>query len=135
MRGGLQPVVESERVRYVGEPVAIVLAVNPAAAEDGVEAVLGEYEDDEPRLTFHGPGHAVWDDLRDDEYCTFELAKGDVEAAFTAADVTVGEDFIVQRHTSLPMEKRGVVAEFDGPTLHLWGPKIGRAAGRERRCQ
>src|SRR3546814_16209837 len=41
MQGCLQPVLASERVRYVGEPVAIVLAENPAAAERSEERRLG----------------------------------------------------------------------------------------------
>jgi len=122
MQQCLQPVLAINRVRYVGEPVAIVVAESPAAAEDGLEAVSVEYDDCEPRLGYMGSGRPVWDELHDDEYCVFDLEKGNADAAFARADVVVKEQFSVQRHTSLPLETRGVAAEWEGSTLNLWGP-------------
>src|SRR6516162_2000608 len=72
----LQPVIAAERVRYVGEPVAVVLADSPALAEDGVGAIALNIEELPPVP-----------DRR--------------------------ERFAVQRYTALPMEPRGVLAEWD----------------------
>ncbi len=41
----LQPVIAADRVRYVGEPVAVVLADSPALAEDGVGAITLDIEE------------------------------------------------------------------------------------------
>ena len=52
----LQPVIAADRVRYVGEPVAAVLAESPALAEDGVGAVALDIEQLPPVPDRHASG-------------------------------------------------------------------------------
>lgn len=122
MEGRLQPVLAVDRVRYVGEPVAIVVADSAHLAEDAAELVELDIEPlvpvtdvaqvDPPPLS---------DDHVDNVLCDYRGAAGDLEAAFAAAAVVVRVPLSISRHTGLPMETRGLVAEFRDGLLHLWG--------------
>lgn len=119
-----QPVLATDRVRYVGEPVALVVADDPYMAEDAAEAVSVEIE---PLPAVLAPDEleapALWDGL-DNRFCSWEAKHGDVEGAFDRAATVVEETFHTGRRTGIPMETRGIVAEWsgDGRTLEVWGP-------------
>ena len=122
----LQPVLARERVRYVGEPVAVVLAEDPYLAEDAAELIEVEYEELPVALDARA---AVEDDasqLRDgtgNEAATLSMGFGDVEEAFRGAARVVEVDVKVGRHSGVPLETRGLVAEYDRGADHLtiWG--------------
>jgi carbon-monoxide dehydrogenase large subunit len=106
-----------DRVRFVGEIVAMVLASSRALAEDGCELVEVEYEPlpvVADMIAGGEPGaqvlHPEWGD---NVAVFFEAGFGDVEAAFSSADVTVSERFDIQRYVGMPIETRGVVAQWD----------------------
>ncbi len=115
-----------ERVRYVGEPVAIVLADSPHAAEDGAELVEVDWEqmpsvgDAEAALDPDAP--LVYEDWPDNLAATFESEMGDTDRAFVEADVVIEERIEIQRLFACPLETRGVVAEWDpfGDELTIW---------------
>jgi carbon-monoxide dehydrogenase large subunit len=112
----LQPVIAADRVRYVGEPIAIVLADSAALAEDGVGAIALDIEELPP--VTDSRASAQHDILLFEESGTnlamnFTATTGDAEAAFRDADYVRRERFQVQRYTALPMEPRGVLAEWD----------------------
>ncbi len=124
----LQPPLARARVRYVGEPVAVVVAENRYLAEDAAEAVSVDYaasppvhdaeqaqRDDTPLL--HAPSSGNVFDL-------LETVVGDPSAALAGAAVRVQRRFTVQRHAAVPMETRGLVATRDATTglLTVWGP-------------
>ena len=110
-----QPVLADGMVRYVGEPVAVVLADSPERAEDAAQAVVLDIE--------HRP--AVADRQASarrevlipgtDSNCAavFTANAGDVDAIFRAAAYTRREQFRVQRMTAMTMETRGLLAEWD----------------------
>ena len=109
------------KVRYVGEPLAMVVAETPAQAADAAEAVLVDYEplawvtDSEAAA---GPGApVVWDDVPGnvcvDTRFGDETATG---AAFEAAAHVVGMAFRVGRVTGVPLEPRSMLASFDAET-------------------
>lgn len=118
-----QPVIAADKVRYVGEPIAIVLADDRALAEDALDLIDVEIEPlapvpspmDAPALLFeqHGTNICV----------SYEAGIGDVATAFAQADYTRAETFKVHRHTASPMEARGLVAAWDAGTekLTVWG--------------
>ena len=111
----LQPVLAEDEVRYVGEPVAVVVADDPYVAEDAVELVDVEVEHAEPFLGGRSaPPELVMYEAHGEQ--------GPLEAAFERAAVVVEADLSVGRQTGLPIETRGLVAEWRGPELHLWGP-------------
>jgi aerobic carbon-monoxide dehydrogenase large subunit len=111
-----QPVIADKKVRYVGEPMAVVLADSVAIGEDALEAVAIEIE---PL-----PAVANWRTAQRDQSLLFESAgsnrsltftavRGDADAVFAKAPYVRRENFRVQRHFGLTMEPRGVMAEWD----------------------
>lgn len=126
-RFALQTPLALDRVRYVGEPIAVVVAVDPYLAEDAAEAVWADVEELAPQLD-PVPGHGaplLFDMVPDNAVATFETAHGeDVDDLFRHADVLVHERFSVHRHSAAPMEPRGLLAEFDDDSgrLTVHGP-------------
>jgi aerobic carbon-monoxide dehydrogenase large subunit len=112
----LQPVIAADRVRYVGEPIAVVLADGAALAEDGVGAIGLDIEELTPVVDRRASGRneiLLFEESGTNVAMTFTALKGDADAAFREAAYVRHERFQVQRHTALPMEPRGVLAEWD----------------------
>src|SRR5262249_49367023 len=119
-----QPVIAAQVVRYVGEPVAMVLADDAGLAEDAVQAVALDIEPLPPivdhRASAKGDVLLVAGTASDSAgVCT--AVKGDVAQAFRDAPYTRREQFRVQRMTAMPMEARGLLAEWDGSKLTVSG--------------
>jgi carbon-monoxide dehydrogenase large subunit/6-hydroxypseudooxynicotine dehydrogenase subunit gamma len=124
----LQQPLAQGKVRFVGDPVAVVVAETRYLAEDAAELVEVDYEplpavvdgresvDRNAALLFEEQGTNVC--------AVFGEDVGDVDGAFAAAHVVVGDLFEVQRHGALPMEPRGLVASYDEASgrLTVWGP-------------
>ncbi|HEX5815227.1 MAG TPA: molybdopterin cofactor-binding domain-containing protein, partial [Methylomirabilota bacterium] len=113
-------------VRHVGEIVAMVVADSRARAEDAAEAVAVEWEP-LPALTDMVAAGEPGAPLLYPEWGTnvavgFRHAIGDAERALAAADVVVEETFRIQRYVGMPLETRGVVAQWDrrDGTLTTW---------------
>jgi carbon-monoxide dehydrogenase large subunit len=117
-----QPVMARDKVRYVGEALAMVLAESAGVAEDA----LGAIEVDIEPL----PAVATWQVAAKNETLLFEnkdsnvtmkfrAVLGDAAAAFKDAPYTRRESFSTQRHTALPMEPRGLLAEWDAASGRL----------------
>lgn len=123
----LQPPLARDRVRYVGEPLALVLAESQHEAEDAAELVLPDVEELPPELDVvsaaEEPSVVLHEELGRNAVVRVPSRFGDVEAAFARADVVVRERLVVHRHTAVPMETRGLVAEADEETgrLTIWG--------------
>jgi carbon-monoxide dehydrogenase large subunit len=109
----LQPVIAHDKVRYVGEPIAVVVADTPAQAQDAVDAMSVDIE----------PLQAVTDWSAGQCALTVTAVKGDADAAFQNAPYTRKERLYTHRHTAMPMETRGLLAEWDpaGKRLTLLG--------------
>jgi aerobic carbon-monoxide dehydrogenase large subunit len=120
----LQPPLARGEVRYVGEPVAVVVATDAYVAEDAAELVEVDYDElavavtvddalavDAPLVFAGRDGNAV---------STVRLGHGDADAAFAEADVVITDRLDVHRHTAVPMETRGLLAvpEGDGIVVH-----------------
>ena len=98
----------AEVVRYVGEPVAVVVATDRYLAEDALEMIEVEYEPLDPVLDPRVAAH-------DDRSLVSErrFAYGDVDAAFELADLRVGGEFAFPAWSGLPIEGYVVVADWD----------------------
>jgi CO/xanthine dehydrogenase Mo-binding subunit len=125
----LQPVLARGRVRYVGEPIAIVLADTPYRAEDAAELVEVELEPLDVVLDAREGLSEESMRLREgrpNEFVLMEKRYGDVEAAFREAAHIVRAEFKTGRHTGVPMETRGLVADFEPGRGHLtiWGATL-----------
>lgn len=111
----------TERVRFPGEPVAIVVAETVTAARDGLEAIHVDYEDlaavtSIETATAKGAPR-IWDDAPDN--IAFEDTKGDNEAAekaLASAHVVVEQSVLSQRIAGVTMEPRGGIGEYDPKT-------------------
>jgi carbon-monoxide dehydrogenase large subunit len=120
-----QPAFARQEVRYVGEPVAAVVAPDAYAAADAAAAVRVDYEpwpavrDAEAAMRDGAP--AVHEGLPN-VVARVSAAIGDVERAFAQADVVVEEQPFHGRVSSMALETRGVCAQFDPATrtLTIW---------------
>jgi carbon-monoxide dehydrogenase large subunit/6-hydroxypseudooxynicotine dehydrogenase subunit gamma len=117
-----QPVLARERVRYVGEPVAAVFAVDAYTAEDASEAVHLEIDPlpvllsaSEPPVEF-SKGHTT-------EPTVLRHGYGNVDRAFAEAHTVVELDLELGRHSAVPMETRGAIGTHDPglDMLRLYG--------------
>jgi aerobic carbon-monoxide dehydrogenase large subunit len=121
-----QPVLAQGVVRYVGEPIAAVVAETRAAAEDGAAAVEIVYEplqvvpNADAAVEFSAP--LLHPHLGANLAGSFEVSVGDPDTAFAMADRIIRGKFHVQRYTGMPLECRGVAATWDEgrERLTLW---------------
>jgi len=93
-----------------------VLGDSPALAEDGVGAIALDIEELPPVPDWHASGRGetlLFEEAGTNAAMVFTGVKGDAERAFRDADYVRRERFAVQRYTALPMEPRGVLAEWD----------------------
>jgi carbon-monoxide dehydrogenase large subunit len=117
-----QPVIARDRVRYVGEPIAVMLADSAARAEDGVEAIALEVEElpvVADRYISNRQEALLFEDVGTNLAMQFTAIRGDADAAFRDAEYTRRARFAVQRHTALPLEPRGLLAEWDAAAGRL----------------
>src|SRR5881409_3399882 len=116
-----------QQVRYVGEPVVGIAAVDRATAEDAADLIEVEYDPLPPVLD---PEQA----LRPDAPLVFEevgsnilwhdtFPYGDVKGAFKEADTVVDERVTIHRYCSTPLETFGVMAQYEAATQSytIWG--------------
>src|SRR5215471_14318122 len=121
-----QPVIAHDKVRYVGEPIAIVLAETAAAAEDALDAISVAID---PLPAVVATAGALTDEIllfagaRTNRPLTLSGVRGDADGAFKDAPYVRREKFAVQRHGAVPMEPRGLLAEWDaaGGSLTVYG--------------
>ncbi len=124
----LQYPLASDKVRYVGEPVAAVVASSRYAAEDATELVEVDYEPlpavVDGRAALEPGAPLLHEEAGTNLAAEFAVTVGDVDAAFAAADLVFRERLEVQRHSGIPLETRGLVADFDAGRglLTMWGP-------------
>jgi len=117
-----QPILARDRVRYVGEPVAVVFAADPYAAEDAADAVAVEIEALLELLAADAApgefaaGHST-------EAAIVRKGYGDVAAAFAAAHEIVALELKIGRHSGVPLETRGAIVRYDAArnVLELFG--------------
>ena len=119
----VHPVMAGDKVRHVGEAVAVVVADDPYRAADAVEAVVVVYEPLPVAAApvVPAPG-LVHDDWRDNRAGRQEAVVGDVAEGFAAADVTVEVTVTYPRVTGVPIEGRAVLAAPDAESgrLTVW---------------
>ena len=109
--------LSQERVRYVGDPIAFVIAETLAQAKDAADLVQVDY-DPLPSVTSTaaaGPGSAtVWDECPDNVSNVYEAGdKAAVEAAFARAVHVVRRRYVITRVHAQYMEPRGALGVYD----------------------
>jgi len=105
-----------DRVRYVGDPVAMVVAETLAQAEDAAERLVIDYEP-LPAVTSTADaigGPAVWDECPDNVSNVYEAGdRAATDAAFAAAARTVRRRYVISRVHAQYMETRGALGVWD----------------------
>ena len=130
------PALALGRVRYVGEPVAVVVAETAHAAQDACELIEVEYDalpavadarsalaPDAPLLHASVPGNLCYESEYGDRAAT--------DAAFTAAARVVRLRQQSGRVVGNPMEPKAAMAAWDGDTLGLWSSSQGMTGMRD----
>lgn len=119
------PPLATGRVRYVGEPVAAVVAETAAAAADAAEQVVVEYTPlpavTNPRAALRGASR-LHDEAPDNVILRWSRSGGNTAAAFAGAATVVRQSFHIPRLAAAPIEGRGAVAAHDPGTdlLTVW---------------
>jgi carbon-monoxide dehydrogenase large subunit len=116
----------SDRVRYVGQPLAVVVAGTRYEAEDALELIDVDYEPLEivvdPEAAVEEGAPLIHEYLGDNIQAHFEVDVGNVERAFSEADVTLSRRVRTPRAAANPLETRGILASFDAAReeLTIW---------------
>jgi aerobic carbon-monoxide dehydrogenase large subunit len=127
-----------EVVRYVGEPVAFVVAESTEIARDAAEAIVVDYEPRNPIISIREAvlpgGSPIWPDAGNN--VAFEFRRGEggpVEAAIRGAAHVVECELINNRVVAAPLETRGALGAFDlsSGRLHLTASAAGAHAIRD----
>lgn len=115
-----QPILADDTVRFVGEPVAVVVADTPAEAEDAAESVFVDIEPLEPVLgvdfALDATSPRVHDGAPENTLVDARFESDGVEAAFAEADEIVELEVRSRRQSAMPLEARGSVAAYDART-------------------
>jgi aerobic carbon-monoxide dehydrogenase large subunit len=119
------PILAGDRVRYVGEPIAVVVAEDARRLADALDAVRVQYEplpalaSVETSTTSSARLHEGWSD---NTTLPVGARIGDAEAAFARAEVLVGGRFRHPRLAAVPIETRGAIAwrEAETGALVIW---------------
>jgi CO/xanthine dehydrogenase Mo-binding subunit len=123
LRGRNFSLLADDRARFVGEPVAVVVAESPHVAEDAREAIDVAWEPLASVQEATAPGMArVHDEIPDNLAGRVTLARGDVSAALAAAPRRASLTLSIGRAGGQPMEARGLVAEYNAMAglLTVW---------------
>jgi carbon-monoxide dehydrogenase large subunit len=120
-----QTLIPHDKLRYVGEPYALVVASDRYVAEDAAELIEGDFEPLPPVANAEAALDAealVHDHLPGNIAATLHAKKGDGEAALATAPHRLKRHYFHHRYAAMPMECRGVVAEYDSRTdsITVW---------------
>ncbi|MDX6664799.1 MAG: aerobic carbon-monoxide dehydrogenase large subunit [Solirubrobacteraceae bacterium] len=116
-----RPLLAQDVVRFVGEPVAAIVARSPYAAEDAanlvrlelapLDVVAGTPEADAAAPLHAGSSNVLLDSTID---------TGEVDAAFASAEIVFEREFRNPRYSAMPIEPRGAIAAPDGDGVRVW---------------
>ncbi len=119
-------IMDSTVARFVGQPIALVLADSRYIAEDGVDEIDVEWEpleavmDAERALAPDAP--ILREELGTNNFAHIEFQRGDVDGLFAKADKVFSKRFHHGRFGAQPLEGRGVIADWDTHSneLTMW---------------
>jgi aerobic carbon-monoxide dehydrogenase large subunit len=117
------PVLAHGRVRYAGQPIAVVAAEAAQAAEEALAAIAVTYQplsavvDQESAMADGAP--CLHDAAASNIAFRFRRSSGNVARAFANADILIRRRFINSRVTAAPLEGRAVLSDFDGRSGRL----------------
>ena len=107
-----QPVLATDKVRYVGEPVAAVFAHDPYLAEDAADLVSAAVEE-LPILLAADAAPGEFSPGRSTEVAVIRQGYGDVDAVMGSASIVIELELAIGRHSGVPIEARGAIGRYD----------------------
>ena len=111
------PVLPRDKVVYVGQPVAIALAPSRYEAEDLLDRIHVEYEPLEVltdvRKAIEADAPLIYPDWGDNVANRLVIKNGNPDEVFATAPHVLQEEFLISRSGAIPMEGRGVIAQYD----------------------
>jgi len=112
------------KVRYVGEPVAVVAADTRAGAEDALDLIEVEYDPlqavGSPEAAVAAGAPLVYEELGSNIAWQGQVSYGDVDAAFQRADRIIRENLKIHRYSSTPLEPFACLVEHTPERLTIW---------------
>ncbi|MFL2669117.1 MAG: xanthine dehydrogenase family protein molybdopterin-binding subunit [Alphaproteobacteria bacterium] len=112
----LQKPIAVDKVRYVGEPIAVIIAENRYLAEDALAEITLDF-DILPAVTSLDQAQAgdvlLHEAAGENVGTAYPVSRGDVETAFKDAPYLRRERFVTNRHAACPLETRGLIGECD----------------------
>jgi carbon-monoxide dehydrogenase large subunit len=110
-------VLATDKVRFVGEPVAVVVADSRYLAEDAAELVEVDYDElpvvVDPEDALRDGAPRLYDEWADNVFLSAAYGTGDLDSAFASADGVLRERFRHHRVIGLPLEGHGATAQYD----------------------
>lgn len=143
-----QPFLAVDKVRFVGDPIAVVAAINQEIAEEALDLIKVEYKelpvvlsiDDavkenaplihENLKNYKHSSH--YNPIENSNVCTYrEIVNGDIEKGFKEADIIFEDSFTTNRHHQVPMECRTVIAQYNSDeNITIWASDQSPYGGR-----
>ncbi len=126
MKQAVRPVLATDRVRFAGEAVAMIVATDRYAARDAADLVEVDYEPltavVDPEKAIANGATVIHEQNKDNVAYRWVLEGGDLKSAFDQADRIVRQRMINQRLIPVAMEPRGVLADYKPgeQKLTLW---------------
>jgi carbon-monoxide dehydrogenase large subunit len=118
-----QPPLAKDKVRHVGEPIAVVIAESRYIAEDAVEDIIVDLEPLEAvadlEKALSPQSVRVHEDLESNLAAQMVQVKGDYASASAKADLVIKRRMVIDRGAAAAMENRGVVASWDAKSQQL----------------
>ncbi|KXF50384.1 carbon monoxide dehydrogenase [Rhodococcus sp. SC4] len=117
------PILASDRVHYIGQPIAVVVAEDRYRAEDALENIAVDYSPlpavTDPLAALESDSPLLFDHLDTNEAARLEYSFGDPASATASAHRVVEGTYRMGRHGAVPLECRGVLAHFDSRRRQL----------------
>ena len=115
-----QPLLAHDKVRHVGEAIAIIVAESRDQAEDAAERVTWDLEElpavVDPEAALRPDSPVVHDRFQTNLIGAFSVGRGDVDVALAAAPHRLRRRFYHHRYAAVPIECRGVLSAYDPRT-------------------
>jgi aerobic carbon-monoxide dehydrogenase large subunit len=131
------PPLATQTVLFVGDPVALVIAETRAAAEDGAELVVVDYEPGTPVVTVDDAlregAPVVHPELGSNVHSDMSVGSSDTDAVLASAPRVIKETVAQQRYLACPMETRGIVASWQShpARMTIWISSQGAHVARD----
>jgi len=118
------PTLATDKVNFVGQPVAAVVARDRYEAEDLLELVSVDYDPlgpiVDPDQAMSPNSSVIHESIGTNIGLDTKLSGGDIHSAFSSADIVVEDTLRCHRISPNPIETRGIIAQWDGTAFNVW---------------